>query len=203
MKKTNTKKSTSAKKAPVAAKVATPVVSQPVIKKTVKSKVVAAPKKPPVKAKTLTSSVKTTAPKKTPAKKPAPKKSSPVAHVQSTEAKKETWATKTTKDGVKMLGILHLAANIISGGTLGIILVLGYYLLKRSELSQLEKETCFEILNFNISFLFYAFVLTISVVGIILLPLVILAWLVLLILGFMGHLEGKNYRYSFVIRFLS
>lgn len=102
-----------------------------------------------------------------------------------------------------MLGILHLAANIISGGTLGIILVLGYYLLKRSELSQLEKETCFEILNFNISFLFYAFVLTISVVGIILLPLVILAWLVLLILGFMGHLEGKNYRYSFVIRFLS
>lgn len=200
MKKTNTKKSTSTKKSPVAAKVATPVVSQPV-KKSAKAK--APVSKTPTKAKASTPTVKTATPKKAPAKKSAPKKPS-VVHAEPIEAKKESpSATKTTKDGVKMLGILHLAANIISGGTLGVILVLGYYLLKRSELSQLEKETCFEILNFNISFLFYAFVLTISVVGLILLPLVILAWLVLLILGFMSHLEGKNYRYSFVIRFLS
>ncbi len=197
MKKTNTKKSTSPKKTPIAAKVATPVVSESVAKKATKSKS-ASVKKAPVKAKKST----TSSPKTTPAKKDISKKSSPL-HPVSTETKKESGETKTTKDGVKMLGILHLIANIISGGTLGTLLVLGYYLLKKSDLSQLEKETCFEILNFNISFLFYAFILTISMIGIILLPLLILVWFVLLILGFMSHLEGKNYKYSLVIRFLS
>ena len=206
MKKTNTKKSTSTKKAPVAAKAVTPVVTETTKKKVAIKK--SAPKKTsPAK----TTAKKTVVPKKTPeVKKPAQKKvaikkSAPTAPKEETKITPHV-AEKVQKEDshedVKMLGIFHFVANIISGGTLGIIVVLAYFLWKKSELSHIEKATCYEVLNFNISFLLYTLVLAVSVVGIFLIPFLALIYLVLLILGFVNHLKGKNYQYPLVIRFL-
>ncbi len=208
MKKINTKKSTSTKKSPVAAKAVAPVVTETTKKKVTTKK--SAPKKG---ASTKTTAKKTIATKKVAeAKKPAPKKvtltkkSAPTAPKVETKTPShvaENVQKTEAHEGVKMLGIFHFIANLISGGTLGIIVVLAYFLSKKSELSQLEKDTCFEILNFNISFLLYTLVLFISVVGIFLIPFLALVYLVLLVLGFVSHLKGKNYKYPLAIRFLS
>ena len=105
-----------------------------------------------------------------------------------------------------MLGILHLVGNLFSGGVLGIILVVLYLLLRKNVLSSLERETCYEIINFNLSFIIYTFIsafLVLLVVGVILLPVIVVAWVVLMIMGFLKHLEGQNYKYPFIIRFVS
>ncbi|MCB9807534.1 DUF4870 domain-containing protein [Candidatus Peribacteria bacterium] len=105
-----------------------------------------------------------------------------------------------------MLGILHLAGNLLSGGTLGIVLVLIYLFVRKDQISQLERETCYEIINFNLSFIIYVFVASILVmilIGLLILPIVLIAWFVLMIVGFLRHIEGQNYKYPFIIRFLS
>lgn len=120
------------------------------------------------------------------------------------------------KEGVKMLGILHLVGNILSGGTLGIVLVLAYFLIRKDELSELEKKTCYEIINFNLSFIIYTCIagilfwlgmlLIFILIGFILLPIlpiVYVTWIVLMIMGFLRHLEGENYQYPLIIRFIS
>lgn len=146
--------------------------------------------------------------------KAAPAKKMPAKVVKKTATKQVTPkdmpkidAPKATpKEGVKMLGILHLAGNLLSGGTLGIVLVLIYLLVRKNELSQLERETCYEIINFNLSFIIYAFVsslLIMVLIGLLMLPVVLIAWFVLMIVGFLRHLEGQNYKYPFIIRFLA
>lgn len=174
MKKTNTKKSTSTKKSPAKAKAVAKKVAPAVITKKSTAPLVSTPvpKKSPA-------SQKKTAPKKVAAKKSATPIEK-IAAVLSTSGD-----SHEAKDGVKMLGILHLVGNLISGGTLGILLVIIYYVFQKDKLSTLEKETCFEIINFNISFLIYTFIAGCSVViliGIVLLPLVLVTWLVLMLL---------------------
>lgn len=91
-----------------------------------------------------------------------------------------------------------------------------YYFFRHEKLSKLEKDTCFEIINFNLSFLVYSFIaglifglgllLVFVLVGFVLLPvlpLVVVTWFVLMIIGFLKHLEGENYKYPFIIRFVS
>jgi uncharacterized Tic20 family protein len=169
-----------------------------------------APKKTAEKKTSPVAQKATTAPKKTAPKKTAPKKSPvkkvvpPVEKVAAPSVKKST--NSTGVEGVKMLGILHLAGNLLSGGTLGLILVVLYYFVQKNKLSQLEKETCFEIINFNLSFIVYAFtaaVLMIVLIGFLLIPVVLLTWLILMIVGFLKHISGENYKYPFIIRFVS
>lgn len=184
--KTTTKKS-SAKKAP----------------KTSASKKTAEKKTVPVSQK-ATTAPKKTAPKKSPVKKVAAKVVEVVPKVAPAAVKKST--NSSGKEGVKMLGILHLAGNLLSGGTLGLILVILYYFIQKNKLSALEKETCFEIINFNLSFIIYAFtasLLIILIIGILLVPIVLITWLILMIVGFLKHLSGENYKYPFIIRFVS
>ncbi len=132
--------------------------------------------------------------------------------MKKTNTKKSSSSPKTLttpvapKEGVKMLGILHLVGNILSGGTLGIILVLAYFLIRKDQLSELEKKTCYEIINFNLSFIIYVFIASLLIailIGLILLPVVLVTWLVLMIMGFLRHLEGENYQYPLIIRFIS
>lgn len=172
----------------------------------------AAPKKSAPK-KTVAKKTSTISQQATPvAKKSAPKKSSvkkvaaKVIEKVTTESPIKKSPTSSAKEGVKMLGILHLAGNLLSGGTLGLILVVLYYFVQKNRLSTLEKETCFEIINFNISFIVYAFVasaLIIILIGFLLLPIVFITWLVLMIVGFLKHIEGENYKYPFIIRLVS
>jgi len=189
--KTTTKKSTAKKAAPK--KTTSVAAKKPVAKKTttVAQKATVATQK---------TAPKKTAPKKSPVKKIAPS----VEKVTAPSVKKST--NSSGVEGVKMLGILHLAGNLLSGGTLGLILVVLYYFVQKNKLSTLEKETCFEIINFNLSFIVYAFtaaVLMIVLVGFLLIPVVLLTWLILMIVGFLKHISGENYKYPFIIRFVS
>ncbi len=189
--KTTTKKSTAKKAAP---KKTTAVAA----KKTVAKKTTTVAQKATVA--TQKTAPKKTAPKKSPVKKIAPS----VEKVTAPSVKKST--NSSGVEGVKMLGILHLAENLLSGGTLGLILVVLYYFVQKNKLSTLEKETCFEIINFNLSFIVYAFtaaVLMIVLVGFLLIPVVLLTWLILMIVGFLKHISGENYKYPFIIRFVS
>lgn len=199
--KTQTKKSPTKK--------ASTQEKSPVAKKSV------APKKTAPKAKAQKSAPKKSVPivapapvKKVATKKIAPKKETPVAleAAPKVEKKKSSPSQNSGKEGVKMLGILHLVGNLFSGGVLGIILVILYLVIRKNELSQLEKETCYEIINFNLSFILYAFVAACSMIlliGFVLLPVVVITGLVLMIMGFLRHLVGENYKYPFIIRFVS
>jgi uncharacterized Tic20 family protein len=186
-----------AKKAPATVPAKTtpkkaPKKSTPVAQKgPVTQKAASAPKKP--------------TPKKSPVKKVAPKVTEPVVAKAAPNSSKKS-ASSEGKQGVKMLGILHLAGNLLSGGTLGLILVVLYYFIQKNKLSTLEKETCFEIINFNLSFIIYALVsgfLVILIIGLLLVPVVLITWLVLMIVGFIKHISGENYKYPFIIRFVS
>lgn len=194
MNKTQTKKDASAKKkSPATAKKA----AAKKVPDTKKTGVSLAQKKPTTKTAPV-------APKK--AATPPVVSTPPTPKIQKKPQPASQAATPSAKEGVKMLGILHLIGNLVSGGTLGIILVVAYLLIRKNELSPLEKETCYEIINFNLSFLLYALIATaaiIIVIGIILLPVVAVTGLVLMILGFMRHLLGENYRYPLIIRFIS
>jgi len=152
----------------------------------------------PVSKKTIKKPISSA--KKSPASKKEPQKKSFSKYTSIS-------TTKTTpKEGVKMLGILHLAGNLLSGGTLGLVLVLVYLLVRKNALSQLEKETCYEIINFNLSFIIYLFIasmLIFVIIGFLIFPVVLIAWFVLMILGFIRHLVGENYRYPLIIRFMS
>ena len=146
--------------------------------------------------------------KKVATKKIAPKKETLVASeaAPKVETKKSSPSQTSGKEGVKMLGILHLVGNLFSGGVLGIILVVLYLVIRKNELSQLEKETCYEIINFNLSFILYTFVAACSMIlliGFVLLPVVVITGLVLMVMGFLRHLVGENYKYPFIIRFVS
>lgn len=195
-KKSPTKKASTQEKSPVAKK------SVPAKKVTSKAKVEkVAPKKtvPVVAAPSPKKVVKKSVPAKTPT--PVKQESAPKSETPSTNSTKSS-----AKEGVKMLGILHLVGNIFSGGVLGIILVVLYLVIRKNELSQLEKETCYEIINFNLSFILYTFVAACSMillVGFVLLPVVVVTGLVLMIMGFLRHLVGENYKYPFIIRFVS
>jgi len=104
-----------------------------------------------------------------------------------------------------MLGILHFIGNILSGGTLGLVLVLIYLVVRKDTLSSEEKNTCYEIINFNISFILYsciAGILIFVLIGFILLPIVYIIGIILLVIGFTKHLNGENYRYPGIIRFV-
>ncbi len=163
-----------------------------------------APKKTAPVAQKATTAPKKTAPKKSPVKKVAAKIVEPLAEKTTPVVKKS--APSSGQEGVKMLGILHLAGNLLSGWTLGLILVVLYYFVQKNKLSQLEKETCFEIINFNLSFIVYgfiAFALIILIIGVLLVPVVLITWLILMIVGFIKHLSGENYKYPFIIRFVS
>lgn len=158
-----------------------------------KAVVQVAPKEAPVEVK-----------KSVPAKKTQPKKSPISPKIDTHDSKIES--ANTSKEGVKLLGILHLAGNLLSAGSLGLILVILYYFVQKNKLSTLEKETCFEIINFNLSFIIYAFiaaVLMIILIGFLLIPIVLLTWLILMIVGFLKHISGENYKYPFIIRFVS
>jgi len=62
-----------------------------------------------------------------------------------------------------------------------------------------------ELLNFQISYFIYivvAFLLVFLLVGIVLLPVIGVAWLVLTIVGLVNAADGKLYRFPLIIRML-
>ncbi|MCP4523493.1 MAG: DUF4870 domain-containing protein [Candidatus Gracilibacteria bacterium] len=111
--------------------------------------------------------------------------------------------SKTT-DQIKLVGILHFAGNIISGGIFGTALVI-IYMFSTNDLQPKTKTTIYNIINFNVSFLIYMIIsllLMFVLIGFITLGIGIIIWFVGLIIGFIKHLSGEDYKYPLAIPFL-
>jgi uncharacterized Tic20 family protein len=102
--------------------------------------------------------------------------------------------------------IAHLSAlvGLIAGGLifLGPLIV---YLVKKDEHPFIADQSR-EALNFNLSVFLYIIasaILIIVVIGIIMLPVVAIAWLVLTIMAAVRANNGESYRYPATIRLVT
>lgn len=78
------------------------------------------------------------------------------------------------------------------------------WLIKKADSPYLDAHGK-EVLNFQISFAIYGLIAFLSffvLIGFILLPVVVVAWIVFVIIGAIKASEGKLYRYPLTIRFL-
>lgn len=101
--------------------------------------------------------------------------------------------------------ISHLSAFVMFVGIPAVIGPVVAWALKKQEDPFIDFHGK-EAVNFNISFLIYGAVsaiLILAVVGIILLPIVLLTWFALVIVGAVNAGNGQYYKYPFTIRFIS
>jgi uncharacterized protein len=102
---------------------------------------------------------------------------------------------------------LHLSgfSGILMGWSLmHIIAPLVIWLIKRADSPEID-VTGKEVLNFQISYSIYtgiSILLCFVLVGFVLLPIVLIAWLICMVLASVRTSNGEAYRYPFTIRFL-
>ncbi len=109
-----------------------------------------------------------------------------------------------TKEEIKIIEIIHIAANIVSWGFLGVICI-GIYLLLNKEVSPETRAVSYDIINFNLSFIIYiiiGFMSLFILIWFLLLPIIYCTWLVLMILWAIKHFAWERYIYPYVIKFL-
>ena len=131
----------------------------------------------------------------TPTPPPYSQPTPPSAAATASEADIRNWA---------MLGHLSSFAGLIVpfGNVLGPLVV---WQIKKDTMP-FAAEQAKEALNFNITAALAAIVASISMIvliGFLLLPIVVLAWLVLTIMGAMAANRGENYRYPFTLRLVN
>ncbi|MBC7503603.1 DUF4870 domain-containing protein [Candidatus Gracilibacteria bacterium] len=105
---------------------------------------------------------------------------------------------------IKIIEIIHIVSNFLSGGLLGVICIGGYLLLNK-QVSPEIRDICYDIINFNLSFIIYTtlgFISILLLIGIILIPIIYAVWIVLLVLGAVKHLAGERYVYPLTITFI-
>jgi len=110
----------------------------------------------------------------------------------------------TTLEQIKIIELIHIVANLLSGGTLGIIGVAAY-MLTNKELKSEAKDICYDIINFNLSFIIYfiaGFIAIFILIGIFILPVLYIAWIILMVVGAVKHFAGERYTYPIVIQFI-
>lgn len=115
-----------------------------------------------------------------------------------------TTTDTATLEQIKIIELIHIVANILSGGVLGIAGV-AIYMLMNKEMRPEAKNICYDIINFNLSFIIYfiaAFLAIFVIVGIFILPVLWIAWLILMITGAVKHFAGERYTYPMVIQFI-
>ncbi|GBD85557.1 hypothetical protein BMS3Abin02_01966 [bacterium BMS3Abin02] len=101
--------------------------------------------------------------------------------------------------------VAHLAALVNIVGIPSVIGPLVVWLLKKDEDPFIDYHGK-EALNFNISFLIYGIVsglLILVAIGLVLLPVVLITWLVLVIIGAVRTSNGEYYRYPLTIRLVN
>lgn len=100
-----------------------------------------------------------------------------------------------------MLGIVMHALCLIGFALLGPLVI---WLIKKDQSEYLDIQGR-ELLNFQISFLIYfigAFLLCFVFIGVIIMPVLAIAGIVLTIIGIVNAAEGKVYRFPMTIRML-
>ncbi len=101
--------------------------------------------------------------------------------------------------------IAHLSSLVMLIGIPSLVGPLVVWLVRKDQDAWVG-EHAREALNFNISVLIYSIVAGISIfflVGIILLPAVLIAWLVLTIIAGIKASNGETYQYPFTIRLVN
>jgi len=102
---------------------------------------------------------------------------------------------------------LHLSGftGILLGWSLMHILApLAIWLIKRADSPEID-ATGKEVLNFQISYTVYSLaagLLCWILIGFLILPVVLIAWIVFMVLAAVKASNGETYRYPFTIRFL-
>lgn len=115
-----------------------------------------------------------------------------------------TTTDSATLDQIKLIELIHIVANLLSGGVLGIIWVAAYMLMNK-EIKNEAKNICYDIINFNLSFILYflaGFLAIFILVGLFVLPVLYIAWIILMIVGAVKHFAGERYAYPMVIQFI-
>lgn len=110
-----------------------------------------------------------------------------------------------SQEEIRLIGIIHLAINIFSAATFGVVFALLYLLLKKDQLDPIVKAELVEILNFNISFYLYWMItgaLFFVLIGFLIAPLLFIFHIILLIIGAVKHINGESYRYPGIIRLI-
>lgn len=109
-----------------------------------------------------------------------------------------------TLEQIKIIELIHIVANLLSGGILGIAGVATYMLMNK-EIKPEAKSICYDIINFNLSFIIYfllGFLAIFVIVGLFILPVLWIAWIILMIIGAVKHFAGERYTYPMVIQFI-
>lgn len=109
-----------------------------------------------------------------------------------------------SKEQIKLLEIIHLWSNFLSGWFLGIVAVALFMALKK-DITPDVKSVCYELINFNLSFIIYfciGFILVFFIIGVIVLPIIYILWLIFLVLGAAKHFAWEKYTYPMTIHFL-
>ena len=100
----------------------------------------------------------------------------------------------------------HLSAfTVFLGIPIPVLGPLVVWLIKRGEDDYAEWHAR-EALNFNLSIMLYTVtsaILILLLVGILLLPVVLISWFVLVIVGAVKASGGEYYRYPFTLRFVA
>jgi hypothetical protein len=113
-------------------------------------------------------------------------------------------APQVASDSRNLAALAHLSAFITFVGIPSLIGPLVFMLAKRDDPYVAEQAK--EALNFNLSFLIYGLVAAVSMlllIGFILLPVVAIAWFVLVIVATVKAANGEAYRYPYTMRLVS
>lgn len=103
---------------------------------------------------------------------------------------------------IKLVWILHLVGNILWWWIAGTAWAIVILLLKK-DLTIEEKQVCYDIINFNLSFYIYfaiSWLLVFVLIGFITFPIVFIIWLVNLIRWAISHIKWERFEYPFVIK---
>ncbi len=109
-------------------------------------------------------------------------------------------ASAVTQDE-KTLGIVMHVLCLVGFPIIGPLII---WLIKKEQSQYLDSQGR-ELLNFQISYLIYAFaafLLCFVLIGFVLLPVIAIAMIVLTIIGIVSAAEGKVYRFPLTIRML-
>jgi uncharacterized protein len=78
-------------------------------------------------------------------------------------------------------------------------------MLTNKEIKAEAKNICYDIINFNLSFILYfiaGFLAIFIIVGLLILPVLYIAWIILMVVGAIKHFAGERYTYPMVIQFI-
>jgi hypothetical protein len=108
-------------------------------------------------------------------------------------------------DTIKAVGVLHVIWNILSWWVAWTVAAMVFLILKK-DMTLEEKQVCYDIINFNLSFYIYFAIwmlLCVILIWFVILPILFVIWLYNLISWGITHYRWERYEYPFIIKFFN